>query len=65
MRINALAKKSTNEEKFDGGKFVEPKTLIEDISTAPNHAGTRARFDPDGMTDAAAQQKTTTAFCES
>ena len=34
--------------KFDGGKFIEPKTIIEDIPAAPNHAGTRARFGPDG-----------------
>ena len=34
--------------KFDGSKFLEPKTIIEDIPAAPNHAGTRARFGPDG-----------------
>ena len=34
--------------KYDGGKFLEPKTIIEDIPAAPNHAGTRARFGPDG-----------------
>lgn len=34
--------------KFDGGKFIEPKTIIEGIPAAPNHAGTRARFGPDG-----------------
>lgn len=33
---------------FDGEKFVEPKTIIEAIPAAPNHAGTRARFGPDG-----------------
>ncbi len=34
--------------KFDGNKFIEPKTIIQDIPAAPNHAGTRARFGPDG-----------------
>lgn len=34
--------------RFDAGKFTEPKTIIEDIPAAPNHAGTRARFGPDG-----------------
>ncbi|HEY0428239.1 MAG TPA: PQQ-dependent sugar dehydrogenase [Pyrinomonadaceae bacterium] len=34
--------------KFDGGKFTEPKTIIENIPASPNHAGTRARFGPDG-----------------
>lgn len=34
--------------KFDGGKFVEPKTIIENIPAAPNHAGMRARIGPDG-----------------
>ena len=34
--------------KFDGGKFVEPKMIIEDIAASPNHAGTRCRFGPDG-----------------
>ncbi|MBK9154748.1 MAG: PQQ-dependent sugar dehydrogenase [Chloracidobacterium sp.] len=34
--------------KFAGGKFTEPKVIIENIPAAPNHAGTRARFGPDG-----------------
>lgn len=29
-------------------KLVEPKTIIEDIPAAPNHAGTRCRIGPDG-----------------
>ena len=34
--------------KFDGNKLTEPKIIIEDIPSAPNHAGMRARFGPDG-----------------
>jgi glucose/arabinose dehydrogenase len=34
--------------KFDGKTFVEPKTIIENIPSSSNHAGTRARFGPDG-----------------
>jgi glucose/arabinose dehydrogenase len=34
--------------KFDGEKFLEPKVIIEDLPAAPNHAGMRARFGPDG-----------------
>jgi aldose sugar dehydrogenase len=34
--------------RFDGKTFIEPKTIIENIPAAPNHAGTRARFGPDG-----------------
>jgi aldose sugar dehydrogenase len=34
--------------KFDGTTLVEPKAIIENIPAAPNHAGTRARFGPDG-----------------
>lgn len=34
--------------KFDGKTFVEPKTIIEAIPAAQYHAGTRARFGPDG-----------------
>ena len=34
--------------KFDGNKLIEPKIIIEDIPSAPNHAGMRARFGPDG-----------------
>lgn len=34
--------------KFDGNKFSDSKTIIENIPAAPNHAGTRARFGPDG-----------------
>lgn len=33
---------------FSGGKFTEPETIIEDIPGAPNHAGMRNRFGPDG-----------------
>ncbi len=34
--------------KFDGKTFTEPKIIIGEIPAAPNHAGTRARFGPDG-----------------
>lgn len=34
--------------KFDGKTFVEPKVIIDKIPAASNHAGTRARFGPDG-----------------
>ncbi len=34
--------------KFAGGKLAEPKVIIENIPAAPNHAGTRADFGPDG-----------------
>ena len=34
--------------KYAGGKFTEPKAVIEDIPGAPNHAGMRCRFGPDG-----------------
>jgi len=34
--------------KFADNKFTEPKIIIENIPAAPNHAGTRARFGPDG-----------------
>jgi glucose/arabinose dehydrogenase len=34
--------------KFDGKTFTEPKTIIEGIPSSSNHAGTRARFGPDG-----------------
>jgi aldose sugar dehydrogenase len=34
--------------KFDGTKFTDPKVIIEDMPAAPNHAGMRARFGPDG-----------------
>jgi glucose/arabinose dehydrogenase len=34
--------------KFDGSKLAEPKTIVEGVPAAPNHAGTRARFGPDG-----------------
>lgn len=33
--------------KYADGKFTEPKSIIEDIPGAPNHAGMRARFGPD------------------
>jgi len=34
--------------KYVNGQFTEPKTIIEDIPSAPNHAGMRCRFGPDG-----------------
>ncbi|MDQ3491398.1 MAG: PQQ-dependent sugar dehydrogenase, partial [Acidobacteriota bacterium] len=34
--------------KFAANNLTEPKIIIEDIPAAPNHAGTRARFGPDG-----------------
>jgi aldose sugar dehydrogenase len=34
--------------KFDGKSFTQDKVIIENIPAAPNHAGTRARFGPDG-----------------
>lgn len=33
--------------KFDGNKLIEPNAIIEDMPSAPNHAGMRARFGPD------------------
>lgn len=33
---------------YAGGKFTDPKVVIENIPGAPNHAGTRSRFGPDG-----------------
>ncbi len=34
--------------KYAGGKFTDPKVIIEEIPGAPNHAGMRCRFGPDG-----------------
>ena len=34
--------------KFDGRTLIEPKVIIDNIPAAPNHAGTRCRFGPDG-----------------
>lgn len=34
--------------KYAGGKFTEARAIIEDIPGAPNHAGMRSRFGPDG-----------------
>lgn len=34
--------------KFDGKTFIEPKIIIENLPAAQFHAGTRARFGPDG-----------------
>lgn len=34
--------------RFDGKGFTEPTIIIQDIPSAPNHAGMRARFGPDG-----------------
>jgi aldose sugar dehydrogenase len=34
--------------KYVGGKFSEPTVIIQDVPAAPNHAGMRCRFGPDG-----------------
>ena len=34
--------------KYAGGKFTEPKTIVDGIPGAPNHSGSRCRFGPDG-----------------
>lgn len=34
--------------KYADGKFTEPKVIVEDVPGAPNHAGMRCRFGPDG-----------------
>lgn len=34
--------------KYAGDKFTEPKIIVENIPGAPNHAGMRCRFGPDG-----------------
>lgn len=34
--------------RYDGKTFLEPKIIVENIPSAANHAGTRARFGPDG-----------------
>ena len=34
--------------KYGGGRLTEPKIVIENIPAAPNHAGTRSDFGPDG-----------------
>lgn len=34
--------------KFADGKFIEPTIIIENVPGAPNHAGMRCRFGPDG-----------------
>lgn len=34
--------------KFAGNTFTEPKIIVENIPAAPNHAGTRCDFGPDG-----------------
>ncbi len=34
--------------KYAGGKFTEPANVVDNIPAAPNHAGTRCRFGPDG-----------------
>ncbi|MGD9563180.1 MAG: PQQ-dependent sugar dehydrogenase [Pyrinomonadaceae bacterium] len=33
--------------KFSANKLIEPRVIIEDMPSAPNHAGMRARFGPD------------------
>ena len=33
---------------YAGGKFADPKVIIENVPGAPNHAGMRADFGPDG-----------------
>ena len=32
---------------YAGGKFTEPKVIVDNVPGAPNHAGMRARFGPD------------------
>jgi len=32
---------------YTGGKFTEPKVIVDNVPGAPNHAGMRARFGPD------------------
>jgi glucose/arabinose dehydrogenase len=32
---------------YAAGKFTEPKTIVDDVPGAPNHAGMRCRFGPD------------------
>ena len=34
--------------KYAGGAFTEPKIIIDNVPGAPNHAGMRCRFGPDG-----------------
>src|SRR5688500_12198648 len=34
--------------RFADNRLTEPKVIVEDIPAAPNHAGMRARFGPDG-----------------
>jgi glucose/arabinose dehydrogenase len=34
--------------KYDGQTLLDPKIIVENIPASPNHAGTRARFGPDG-----------------
>ena len=34
--------------KYAGGAFTEPKVIIDNVPGAPNHAGMRCRFGPDG-----------------
>ena len=34
--------------KFTDGKFTEPTVIVENVPGAPNHAGMRCRFGPDG-----------------
>jgi glucose/arabinose dehydrogenase len=34
--------------KYANGKMTDPKVIIDDMPAAPNHAGMRARFGPDG-----------------
>ena len=37
--------------RYADGKFTDPKPIIENIPGAPNHAGMRCRFAPDGKLD--------------
>lgn len=34
--------------KYAAGKFTEPKVILDGVPGSPNHAGSRARFGPDG-----------------